>query len=272
MRIIHQIKWYWIAGLIIIVMTLSYYNSQRISPVLNTITASISYPLLVIHKRLIQPCYNWIQEKKARHMIALLLAEKKKECELLRAENIALHAQLHYLDDIEELRIFKKQKELVDTCIARILVRHFSDQSHYFLIDAGSKQGIEPSMVVVNNNSLIGKVVDVYPWYSKVALITDRSCKVAGFCAQTDAPGIHVGVNHEHETIFDHVSHLADIIVGDIIVSSGQGLIFPYGFALGKVTASYPDGLYQKVLVEPLCDFRTVDYCLVLLKNPQHES
>lgn len=171
------------------------------------------------------------------------------------------------MNETKELRDFKARYTFEKMQIAQILARHFSDHSQYYYLDMGSNSGIETDMIVVYNNCLIGKVTEVYPWYCRVVLITDKSCKVAAYCDTTKARGIHEGVNQERNAMLKFVSHLAPIQIGDMILSSGEGLVFPRGFALGKVKSSSLDGLYQQVDVEPLVDFEKIEYCLVLAKD-----
>ena len=180
-----------------------------------------------------------------------------------------LHALLHYDHDIKELADFKKRYEESHGHIAQILMKHFSDQSHFFLIDIGTRQGIKPDMVAVYKNCLIGKVAEVYPFYSKVVLITDKTCKVAAYCAQTHASGIHEGSNQSEQTMLNHVSHLSVMKEGDLILSSGEGLIFPQGFALGNVMSCKPNGLLYTVHVEPLVDMHALAYCLIIQKGAE---
>src|SRR5439155_10101649 len=100
-------------------------------------------------------------------------------------ETIKVTAQLAYVQDIKELYEFKQRYHIDQGQVAQVLVRHLSERSHYIFINVGSQQGIEKDMVVTHNNCLLGKITQVYPWYSKVTLITDRTCKVAALCAKT---------------------------------------------------------------------------------------
>lgn len=232
-----------------------------------SIASYAAYPVLLVHATVIEPCHAWLQEKKTHRMLKQMFLLSKCQQDRLLEENIALRGQLQYMQDTAELQTFRQRYNLEGGTITRVLVRHFSEQAHYFFIDAGSSKGVDVDMVAIDNNCLIGKVTEVYPWYSKVTLITDRQCKVAGCCLSTHAQGIHEGINVEDEATLSHVSHLAQLTLGDMIMSSGEGLVFPQGFALGRVMAVNPDGLYQKISVKPLGNFRTINYCMVLPKG-----
>lgn len=226
-----------------------------------------AYPILILHNRVIHPLTTWIQKKQSFKLLEAQLENKHKEYDDLLAEVIELRAQLSYMQDIKELSEFKQRYHLEQAHIAQVLVHQLSEREHSLSINIGSQRGIEPGMAVVHNNCLIGKVCQVYPWYSKVVLITDRTCKVAALCAKTKAQGITAGKNSENNLNLKYVSHLAQIEQNDLVLSSGEGMVFPQGFALGKVSDIQQDGLYQRVAVAPICDVREIRYCMVLPKG-----
>jgi rod shape-determining protein MreC len=239
---------------------------QKKSALISQISSYAIYPVLRMQNYIADPIKIWFAHVREQHILAQLLEEGRAEIARLTEENSALHAQIAYMEDIDELRTFKNRYELSNAKIAHIMARYFSDHAHYLLIDAGSIHGIEEGMIAVLHNTILGKITKVYPWYSKVSTITDRSCKVAAYDRQTKTHGIHEGINQDM-TVLSHVSHLSSISVGDLIISSGEGLVFPQGFVLGRVAAVYPDGLQKKVMVQPLCDMHKSSYCLVLPKG-----
>jgi cell shape-determining protein MreC len=110
-------------------------------------------------------------------------------------------------------------------------------------------------------------VTEVYPWYCKVCLITDSDCKVAALSHQTGATGIHEGTNDTLHTIMRYVSHLTTVHNEDDIFSSGEGLIFPKGFMLGKVVCVHKGDLFYTVTVRAALDFKTLCYCTLIAKG-----
>jgi len=185
-----------------------------------------------------------------------------------------------YADETDELRMFNKQYALQKGCVAQVLARHFSASNQFFLVDVGSAQGIKKDMVALYGNAIVGRVAEVYPWYCKVSLITDVDCKVAVLCASFSAQsrktnkvalkgasGIHEGINNTTCTTLRHVSHLESIYVGDDVLSSGEGLVFPKGFLLGKVTTAEKGELFYTIFVQPSLDFQTLRYCTLIAKE-----
>ncbi len=230
-------------------------------------SSCIAYPALVVHCHVIDPIKVWFYQRKTMQKLRQKLEKIYKERDTLLAENIALRAAADYSKDITELITFKAQYEIAHARIAQVLVRHLSDQAHFFLIDVGRVHGIQVDMVATYKNCLIGKVIEVYPWYSKVELITDARSKIAGYCAATNVQGIYEGINNEHQTTLAYVSHLDQVKKGDMIMSSGEGLIFPRGFALGRVTAIAANGLYHTITAQPLVDLRHIKYCAIIARG-----
>jgi len=62
------------------------------------------------------------------------------------------------------------------------------------------------------------------------------------------------------------VSEVADVAVGDVVVTSGIDGIFPKGFVIGRVEAIEKTGAaYKRILVKPAVDFDGIEEVLVVL-------
>jgi rod shape-determining protein MreC len=234
--------------------------------VIHTVSASITYPFLRLQKIIVDPIKKWSSERVTLAELHATIDTLRTEQEATLAENIRLQSTLAYYKDVEELLAFN-ERYANKGYVSQILVKQFSSREHSFLVQGGLTQGITKDMVATYKNNLIGRVVEVYPWYSKVQLITDGACQVAAYCTRTRAQGIHKGAYNNHETLLDFVSHLEKLHVGDLVVSSGQGLVFPQGFALGTIISYVPEDLYQQVRVKPIVDLLAIKYCTLLAKK-----
>lgn len=230
------------------------------------LSASVLYPVLQLQRVVVDPIKNWSERRANIKDLYAMIDTLRSEQNTLVAENIRLQSALAYYKDIDELVQFNTRYAQKGH-IAQILVKHLSSREHFFLVEGGLAQGIHKDMVATYKNNVIGRVIEVYPWYSKIQLITDASCQVAAYCTRTRAQGIHKGTYSEYESNLDYVSHLDRVQIGDLVVSSGEGLVFPQGFALGKITSSVVDDLYQHVKIKPVIDFRSIKYCTLLAKN-----
>lgn len=233
----------------------------------NTIASYVTYPVLAFQKSVIEP---WHARNAHKENFAGLEAKYKNlqnQYQHLCAENISLRVSQKYQNDIFELIDFKQRYNPTFGVVAQVLTKHAADDGQYFLVAAGSQKGVKQDMVAVYKSFLVGKVTEVYPWYSKVSLITDERCKIAAYCEKTNSCGIHEGCNAPSTTALKFVSHLDTIELDDLVVSSGKGLVFPQGFALGRIKSSRQDELFHVIEIEPLIDLYALDYCLIIDKG-----
>lgn len=241
-----------------------FFKLYRPNDYLNNYLSNFIYPVLFLENKIVQPiksCYlNFLQRKNLLQQ----MSDLKNLNENLLAENIQLKASNNFIDDVKELVDFAKKYNDDNYVVAQVLARRFSAE-HYFLVDAGLNRGIEIDMAVVYKNCLVGKISQVYSYYSKVTLITDPKCKISAYC--NDVQAIHEGLGDTYNTNLAFVNHLQKMNLNDQVFSSGQGLVFPRGFALGfikKIEAA--EEFYFKIVLQPYVDFNTIQYCLILNK------
>ena len=226
----------------------------------------VVYPILVLQLQVSTPVKSYFEKKRSIQELEQKLLDVQQERETLLAQNIELQGMISFAQDTQELVEFKQGYNGTPAILSQVLVKNLSEQSQFFLIDKGAQAGVCKDMVVVYKDCLIGKVTDVYPHYSKVLLVTDKECHVAASCSETGARGIHSGLNSSTGTVLEFVSHLDTLKEGDLLISYGEGLIFPRGFALGRVKSFELDGVQHRVTIEPLLDLNKLTHCLVLLK------
>lgn len=227
---------------------------------------TINYPFLCLKEYFITPIQKWILWREGFEQINTTAQKLLKERNDLLKELIRIKGTRDYLLACREGIEFSKRYKEDATLVVQILLKHFSDQGNYYFIDAGENRGITKDMVVLYDNCLIGRVSNVYAYYSKVILITDKESHVAARCLLTEARGILNGENNQKRMTMDFVSHLDTISDGDTVISYGEGLVFPRGFALGRVKSHELDGVSYRLYVEPLLDFSTLEYCMVLMQ------
>lgn len=227
----------------------------------------IVYPVLVVQHKIVTPLKGYFQNRKTVAELEQQLAQLQEQHHLVLAQNIELQGMISYAQDTQELVEFKKQYDFSQAVLGQVLVKNFSEQAHFFLIDKGSNAGVAKDMVAIYKDCLIGRVVEVWPRYSKILLVSDQLCKVAAYCAQSKATGIYQGDNQEWNARLNHVSHLAQLEPGELILSSGDGMVFPRGFGIGKVKSFQNDGLFHQVTVEPLVDLHAINHCYLIQKT-----
>ena len=254
--------------LFFIACTVTFFLGHRVvsskPDIIDQCTSCLVYPFLLVQNKIITPLKQLTQRRHNAAQLQLQLDELHQQYEQLQADYTVLAASKHFMEEIDELRAFKSRYDSAYKILTKVLVKRLSNQEQTFLVDAGSYHGVKRNMVAVYKNNLIGRVVQVLPLYSKVTLITDRTCKIAAQCHDSGTTGIYEGCNQLQCAALRHVSHLAELQKNDLVFSSGQGLIFPQGFALGRVSSFEKVDLHYKVNIKPLVDVRVLEYCYLM--------
>lgn len=214
----------------------------------------VLYPALLLSHKLMQTYHQYFPVPGNNY---------KQENEELKSELIQLKSQLNFLEKTKELTEFQERYNQ-EKKLSQVIIKNLDSSSNFYIIDKGSQDGIALNMPAVYKNCLLGKVIEVHPHWSKIILITDKSCKIAVFCSKSNIKCIHEGQNTSYTTL-NFVDHLQTIVPNDFIISSGEGLIFPKGYGLGTIDEFYLDGLNYNIIVKPLVNFHDIEYCYILV-------
>jgi rod shape-determining protein MreC len=226
--------------------------------------SAVTVPLLYAQRALVEPLRRWVTDRKT---VALLQQQNEQLCaerDDLIAELLVLKNSHQFEQNIQELLVYKDRYNSDYLMLAQIILKHSTAQTQYVLVDKGTADGIKVDMVAVYKNCLVGRVVEVFEHLSKIILITDATCKVAALCSKTAVAGIHEGTGCSTLSKLTHVNHLFKLEVNDMIISSGEGLVFPQGFGLGVIEQIERAGMYYDVTVKPLMPLGTLTHCFLL--------
>ena len=101
-------------------------------------------------------------------------------------------------------------------------------------------------------------------------LLIDRNAGAGAVIERTGAGGVVVGNDSNPPLQMDFVANLADVKVGDRVVTSGLDGIYPPGFVIGQVEKVQDgQGLYKHIEIRPAVDFRALQTILVVLDPPE---
>ncbi|MDO8272373.1 MAG: rod shape-determining protein MreC [Gammaproteobacteria bacterium] len=114
--------------------------------------------------------------------------------------------------------------------------------SRRVLINRGEQHGVELGQALLDAHGLMGQVVEVLPFTSWVMLITDSR---HGTPVQVNRSGERVIARGSRSEIpeleLEYVPDTSDIVVGDLLVSSGLGQRFPKDYPVAQVTSVVHD-------------------------------
>lgn len=111
-------------------------------------------------------------------------------------------------------------------------------------INLGSRHGVREGLPVLTPDGLVGRVHEVHPNRSRVALIGDPACRLSINVQPSRENGI---LSADGATVFDHTivnlkflpAH-TEARAGDPVVTSGLGRLFPRGIPVGKLLSVEP--------------------------------
>jgi rod shape-determining protein MreC len=139
-----------------------------------------------------------------------------------------------------------------------IAVGPAQDFSWTVTVDAGKGDGIEPDMTVINGDGLVGRVLKTTKDTATVVLIVDSTSAVGGRVAGSEEIGIVSGTGRQDELDFQLLDPLADLRVGDALVTFGSkgGRPFAPGLPIGQVAevSGTPGQLTRVATVKPYMD------------------
>ena len=132
--------------------------------------------------------------------------------------------------------------------IADLSKKYFSS----ILVDVGKKDGVFENMPITGPNGLLGKITDIDQSISRGMLVTDVSSRIAVSISEESFQGILIGQNQRNPRI-DFVKEFSQVIIGDLVTTSGKGGIFPPYIFVGQVVKKGKDYLEVEL-------FEDIDY------------
>lgn len=228
-----------------------------------------AYPLYRLTMVITEYATQWRDQWRTRDELKRALGEAEQEITQLRATIVALHAQQQYANMIAPLYRFCSRYAYDTALIVQVMSRCCSPDEQSIIVDAGSNQGVREDMIAIYGNGIVGRVTEVFAWYSRITLVTDKRCKIPVLCATTHTDGIYEGANSVREGRLLFVSCLDQLKPRDLVLTSGKGMIYPAGFAVGTVDTITHDaqGLYYRATITPYCDVFTITHCALLSKE-----
>lgn len=184
------------------------------------------------------------------------LEQSLRELEIIKAENETLK---------EYLGLTQKYTNYA-TRPAYIISKDISNYSNIFVINVGSKDGIDVNMPVIADEGLVGYVISVTDNTSKVQTIIDSSSSVTATISTTEDSIICKGSLDKGMLKATYIPTTADVAEGDIIETSGMGGIYPKGITIGKIkeTMQTSNILDRYAWIEPAVDFNKLETVLVI--------
>ena len=206
----------------------------------------------------------------------------QKELDSLRAENESLRGELV---DAEILRdehawlyqylAVKEDREDISLCAATVISATSSsgEGGNYIIeltLNKGTSSGVSAGMPVITPLGLVGVVVEAGRSFCRVSTLLNTSVSVGAVTTRGGENGLCEGdytVLHNGCATLRGLSEEADVEVGDIVVTSGRGSVYPYGIPIGRVTAIHANAFSRttEATVQPFADLADLTQVVIMV-------
>lgn len=170
-------------------------------------------------------------------------------------------AALKLAADNKQLRLLVRAvpEQAVSYATARIIANSGGAYVRTVMIDAGSGAGLARGQAVISGEGLIGRLTEVGARAARVLLVTDLNSRVPVVVEGSHAVAVLAGDNSDRPRLV-YFGTAREIKVGDRVVTSGEGGIFPPGIPVGLVAAVDAAG----PRVEPYADLSQIGYVMAV--------
>ncbi|MGH9143015.1 MAG: rod shape-determining protein MreC [Vicinamibacterales bacterium] len=176
-------------------------------------------------------------------------------------EQRALADRARSLERLLDLR----EQVALKTLAAEIIGAAATPDFRTLTIDRGTRDGVRTDMSVIAPAGVVGRLVVPSVRSSKVQLLVDRNAAAGAIVERTRAQGVVVGAGDDRLRL-EYVSEVADVVAGDVVVTSGIDGIYPKGFIIGSVeSVERSAGAYKRITIKPAVDFTSLEEVLVVL-------
>jgi rod shape-determining protein MreC len=141
------------------------------------------------------------------------------------------------------------------------------------MIDRGTGHDVHAGYPVITDEGVVGLVTRTSAHAAKTMLVLDRQSTIDGVVQRSRVRGVVRGKGTD-QLVFEFVARGGDVDVGDVIISSGMGGVYPKGLRIGAVVELLDPGggLMQFATVQPAVDFGKLEQVFVMLhRGPSME-
>ncbi len=177
----------------------------------------------------------------------------------------------------EELKKYRRVDEMItfspvslnNAVLAEVAAWDATNFARTMVINRGEEQGLHQEMIVITRMGLVGRLVAVTANASRVLLITDARSAVDCYVQRTRTRCVVVGQNRRRCDIL-YLPVNANVKIGDTLISTGLGGVFPAGLPVGHITTleAGSSKLFFKAEMAPAADLENLEEVMVTAAPP----
>lgn len=164
-----------------------------------------------------------------------------EENQQLNEEKKQLSAQLLKFSALEAENL--RLRELLDSSvqiqdrvlIAEVLHVEIDPLKRQIIINKGTQDGAYIGQTIIDAQGVVGQIIHTSPFTSTVMLITNPDHAIPVQVARNGIRSIAVGSREDYRLELPYLATNADVKTGDLLITSGLGGRFPYGYPVAEV-------------------------------------
>lgn len=185
----------------------------------------------------------------------MLMSERLQRFDILKQENTELRNLLE-----------APTKPGMRKMAAELMAVDNNPYSQQVMINKGAIDGVYLSQPVLDDQGIVGQVMEVGTTNSRVLLIADVTHAIPVRSVRSNIRFIASGSGSLDELYLEHVPHSVDIRVGEVLMSSGLGSVYPQGYPVARVKSVVRDESrpFSRITAQPLARLNRLKYLLLL--------
>lgn len=240
-------------------------HSAKIATPIRAMVSTLTYPLVKIIE-LPQSAYHFLsssvsnQQQLLDENISLKQQFSQAQIDLLQLEVVSQQ-------NIELRQLLQAKQQLpLKTTAAFLININTGNNDHHFIINQGYNQGITIGQTVLDLNGIAGQVYSVDLETSHVILITNENHALPVEFLRTGIRTYAYGVGELNTLSLPEIPQSTDVQIGDILITSGYGGVFPRGLKVGDVKAlkESTDRSFKQAEVKPSANLNLLKQVLLV--------
>lgn len=205
--------------------------------------------------------------------ITKLYIGTKNYVSILQYSSVVLEENEELKKELQKLQVeaseTKRLKELLHVqtsynpgeITVRVIANSFDSHAKTFNVNAGSENGIRAGQILVNEDGIIGKVIDVTNSTSKVLAVIDPNSRIPAIFTNSRTQSLVSGISLSND-ILKPIFTTKDFEVedGEPVLTSGEGDLIPYGILIGF---AYHDEK-GKIFIKSSVNWSEIEYAKVI--------
>jgi rod shape-determining protein MreC len=201
------------------------------------------------------------------------LIEVNEENKLLKQQLLNMEEKLnqHIENSVQFFRLRSQllfaQKKAHKEIFSEIIGESADNTHQIRLINRGSNQLLQRNYIVIRKEGLVGRIQSVSPYQSSVQLIIDHRSRVPALIQRNRVRGLIYGTHDGME--MRQINQHAKIKIGDRVISSGLGNLYPKGILIGWVIGinREPHELFKTARLDSAVDFNQIEEVFAILPS-----